>query len=124
MNPPLVLLVDNEKRTIELMTIALELDGFGVDIAYGGEIAIEKMKDKRYSAVIVDFGLPDMKGDELAERIRKEDPEIGIILLTGFKPGIDPVRLGAFDTVFEKPVVPNKILEAVRKLTEPKKNKG
>ena len=53
----------------------------------------------------------------MAERTRLEDPEIGVILLTGFRPVIDPGRLKKFDYVLEKPVDPKKIFDAVRSIT-------
>jgi DNA-binding response OmpR family regulator len=113
----LILLVENNEREANLMKIILEGEGFRVDVAYNGWAAVEKMKVRKYASIILDFGLPDMKGDELAEKIRLEDPRMGIILLTGFKPVIDPVKLHKFDYVFEKPANPKKILETLRLIT-------
>jgi DNA-binding response OmpR family regulator len=109
--------VENNEREANLMKIILEGEGFIVDVAYNGWAAAEKMKVRKYASIILDFGLPDMKGDELAEKIRLEDPRMGIILLTGFKPVIDPVKLHKFDYVFEKPANPKKILETLRLIT-------
>ena len=66
--------------------------------------------------VILDYALPDMKGDYLAERIRVENPETGIIILTGFKHAIDPAKLSKFNYVFEKPVNPREILAALKRM--------
>jgi CheY-like chemotaxis protein len=88
-----LLLVDNNERDADLLKLMLESDGFMVDTAYCGWAAVEKVKGRRYASVILDFALPDMKGDELAERIRLENPEMGVILLTGFRParvGVHP----------------------------------
>jgi DNA-binding response OmpR family regulator len=113
----LLLLVENSEREAQVLKVILEGDGFRVDIAYSGWAAVEKIKDSRYATAILDFALPDMKGDELAEKIKLKDPGMGVILLTGFRPMIDPGRLKVFDYVFEKPVDPKKILDAVRLVT-------
>ena len=109
-----LLLVENNEREANLLKTILESEGFNVDVAYGGWAALEKLKIRKYDSAILDFGLPDMKGNELAEKITIEDPKMRIILLTGFRPAIDPSNLDKFDHIFEKPVDPKKILEALR----------
>jgi len=113
-----ILLVENNEKEANTLKLILEGQGFNVDTAYSGWAAVEKLKVRKYGSVILDFGLADMKGDELAEKIMIEDPGTGIILLTGFKPVIEPVRLDKFDYVFKKPADPKKILEAMRILTK------
>jgi len=54
-----------------------------------------------------------MKGDELAERIRLKQPDIKLILVTGFKSSITKPVLNKFDYVFEKPVHPKVIIDAI-----------
>jgi DNA-binding response OmpR family regulator len=115
-----LLLVENNEKEAGLLKTVLEGEGFSVDTAYSGWAAVEKIKDKKYATAIVDFALPDMKGDELAERFRMEDPKMGIILLTGFKPMIDPSRLRGFDYIFEKPASPKKILDVLKLARIPK----
>jgi DNA-binding response OmpR family regulator len=57
-----LLLVDNNERDADLLKLILESEGFGVDTAYSGGAAVEKIRDRRYASVILDFALPDMKG--------------------------------------------------------------
>jgi CheY-like chemotaxis protein len=112
-----LLLVENSEKDADLLKILLESEGFSVDTVYSGWAAIEKLKLRKYASIILDFGLSDMKGDELAEKIKTEDPWTRIILLTGFRSVIDPARLNKFDSVLEKPVDPKKILEALSHVT-------
>jgi two-component system response regulator VanR len=112
-----ILLVDNEKRVIELLGIILESQGFIVTQAYSGEEALRKVQGVKYAVAILDYLLPDMKGDDLAERIRIENPEIGLIMLTGWKHAIEPAKLNKFNYVFEKPVAPKEIVAAVKQMT-------
>ena len=109
-----ILLVENNEREANLLRLLLESDGYRVDTAYSGWAAVEKIKVKKFGLAVLDFALPDMKGDELVEMIKSEDPKMGVILLTGFKSAIDPSRLKKFDYVLEKPVDPKKIFEAVK----------
>jgi two-component system response regulator ResD len=112
-----ILLVDNEKRVIDLLGMILESNGFIARKAYSGEEALRKVQGEKYAVAILDYLLPDMKGDDLAERIRIENPEIGLIMLTGWKHAIEPAKLNKFNYVFEKPVAPQEIVAAVKQMT-------
>jgi DNA-binding response OmpR family regulator len=108
-----LLLVENSERDADMLKILLESEGFSVDTVSTGWAALEKLKLRKYASVILDFGLPDMKGDELADKIKIEAPWMRIILLTGFRSVIDSVKLNKFDYVLEKPVDPKRILKAL-----------
>jgi DNA-binding response OmpR family regulator len=115
-NPP-ILLVENNEKEAKLLKIILESEGFIVDIASSGWAAYETLKIRKYASAILDFSLSDMKGDELAERIKLENPGMRVILLTGFLHAIDAKGLEKFRYVFEKPADPRKIIEALRVVT-------
>ncbi|MGD0805546.1 MAG: response regulator [Candidatus Bathyarchaeia archaeon] len=115
-NPP-ILLVENNEREAQLLKRILEGESFNVDVVYSGWAALEWIKDRKYASAIVDFVLPDMKGDELADRIKLEYPGMRVILLTGFLKAIDARKLDKFKYVFEKPADPRKIIEAMREIT-------
>ena len=61
--------------------------------------------------------MPGIKGDEVAKRIRSIDPNVNIILMTGYKSGIAPSKLTLFNAVLEKPVNPDVILSVLREIT-------
>jgi len=112
-----ILIVENNEREAQLLKVTLESEGFIVDTVFSGWAALERIKNRRYASAILDFALPDMKGDEVAETIKLENPGMRVILLTGFKSAIDPKRLESFMYVFEKPADPRKIIEALRVIT-------
>jgi CheY-like chemotaxis protein len=114
---PLILLVENNQREAQQMKLILEDEGFNVNAVYSGFAALEWMNDKRYASAILDYVLPDMKGDELADKIKLEYPGMRVILLTGFLQAIDAKKLEKFKYVFEKPTDPRKIIEALREIT-------
>ena len=112
-----ILLVENNEKEARAWKAILEGEGFFVDISSSGWAASEKLKTMRYASVIVDYGLSDMKGDVLAERIKHENPGMMIILLTGFLHAVDSKNLERFKYVFEKPADPKKVIESLKFIT-------
>jgi len=113
--PPLsILMIENDRRITDLLSQILVGENHRVDAAYSAEVAIAKMESTKYSFYILDYALPNMKGDELAERIRRDNPEAGILLLTGFRQAIDASRLKLFDFVVDKPASPKMILDRIQ----------
>jgi len=113
-----VMLVDNDKRSTNLFRVILKTEGFNVEVAYCGVAAIEKAQARRFGVVILDYALPDMKGDELAEKIRLKQPDVELILLTGFKSSLSAALLNKFKYVFEKPVNPQELIDAIKSVTQ------
>jgi DNA-binding response OmpR family regulator len=112
---PSILLVENNEREGHLLKLILEGEEFNVDTVYSGWAALEWIKARRYASAILDFALPDMKGDELVDMIKLDNPGMRVILLTGFLQAINTKY------VFEKPADPKKILEALREITRDSK---
>jgi CheY-like chemotaxis protein len=111
-----LLIVDDEDY-VSLMSIILRSEGYTVDSAFNGSDAVNKVIKGRYDAVLTDYIMPGIKGDEVARRIRSIDPNVNIILMTGYKSGIDPSKLTLFNAVLEKPVNPDVVLSALREIT-------
>jgi DNA-binding response OmpR family regulator len=108
-----ILFVENNEKEANTLKLILESEGFSVDNAYSGWATLEKLRIRKYASVILDYGLPDMKGDELADEIKVENPGMVVILLTGFLQALDAKKLEKFKYVFEKPADPKKILDAL-----------
>jgi DNA-binding NtrC family response regulator len=93
----------------------LEGKGLKVDTSTTGEEALKKVKGKDFDAIILDLVMPGMSGIETLKRIRSENPDLQIILLTGHatvEKGVEAMKTGAVDFL-EKPADLNKILEKV-----------
>jgi DNA-binding NtrC family response regulator len=117
-----VLLVDDEKDFVETLAMRLETRGLKVDIAYSGEVAIEKVKEKSFDAILLDLAMPGMDGIETLRRLRELNPDSQVVLLTGratVKKATEAMRLGALD-LLEKPV---DIEVLVEKIEEASTNK-
>ncbi|KAF5415268.1 MAG: Regulator of RpoS [Candidatus Methanogaster sp.] len=93
---PKVLVVDDERVSVELIESMIEPAGFEVIRAYGGEEGIEKSFSKQPDVLILDLMMPDVSGFEVVSRL-KTDPEtrnIPIIICTSRDPtSEDIIRL-------------------------------
>jgi DNA-binding NtrC family response regulator len=110
-----ILLVDDEKDFTEVLSQRMEARGFLVEIADSGPIAINKVKERSFDAIILDLAMPEMDGIDVLKNLLIENPDLQIIFLTGhatLEKGIEAVKLGAVDFM-EKPVDIEKLLEKV-----------
>ncbi len=117
---PNVLVVDDEKTVCNSCKKILTQEGYKVDVALSGEEALNKVKGNRFDAVIADWKMPEIDGLEVAKRIKKENPNIAVILITGYpsvETSIEAIRSGVSDYV-PKPFTPEELSDAmVRALT-------
>ena len=81
-----VLLVDDEEIVLEVWNQILQKMGYFVIEAKNGKDAIEiyKVKKSRISLVIIDLSMPVMDGERTSERLKAINPEIKILLSTGW----------------------------------------
>lgn len=101
-----VLVVDDDERVCEVIAEYLIGDGHEVTIATSGREAISQVEREKFDVVFLDRAMPEMSGDQTAERIKKTLPQLPIILLTGFGALIEVTgsRPRAVDAVLGKPV--------------------
>ena len=93
----------------------MEGRGLKVDTSATGEDALKKVKGKDFDAIILDLAMPGMSGIETLKRIRSENPDVQIIMLTGHgnvEKGVEAIKAGAVDFL-EKPADINKIMEKI-----------
>ncbi|MDB5179672.1 MAG: two component transcriptional regulator, winged helix family [Candidatus Saccharibacteria bacterium] len=77
-----ILLVEDHKHLASLTQRALTEDGYVVDVAHDGQVAIDKFEINSYDLVVLDIMLPEIDGREVCKRIREVDTNIPIIMLT------------------------------------------
>lgn len=101
-----VLIVDDNVDAAECLAQLLQLEGHSVGTAHTGRAALEQIMLLRCEVVLVDIGLPDMDGYELARRIREAGSLARLVALTGYGQA-DDVRRGravGFEAHLLKPV--------------------
>src|SRR5688500_8667934 len=79
-----VLIVDDDPDISQALMDLLEHEGYHVQAAGSGAEALEKGMRRRYSAVILDLGLPDIDGLLVLKELVERDPKLPVIILTAF----------------------------------------
>ena len=103
---PKVLIVDDEERFRTTMAKLLTVNGLEVTAVGSGKAALEELSSKPYDVITLDIRMPGMSGLEALAEIKKVNPGIEVIILTGHGSEKDEAaarRLGAFDHL-QKPV--------------------
>jgi two-component system CheB/CheR fusion protein len=108
-----ILVADDNQDGAETMSMLLKLSGHEVYVAHSGTEALEVAKRERPDIAVLDIGMPDLNGYEVAERIRHEawGERIKLIAVTGWGQAEDKRRaLGAgFNYHLTKPVDPSQL---------------
>ncbi|HZM02813.1 MAG TPA: ATP-binding protein [Candidatus Saccharimonadales bacterium] len=124
--PLRILCIDDEPLLREMLREILQLEGHHVEIACDGEAGIAAFMAARHTnpfeVVITDLGMPRVDGRQLAMTLKKEMPEIPIIMLTGWgtmmkADGDVPAQV---DCVLGKPPRLNELRDAIKRLTTPR----
>ena len=111
-----ILVVDDEKSIVRLVTFNLEKEGFKTLKAYDGEEALQLARDEKPDLVLLDIMLPRVDGLEVCRRIRQENIPVAVIMVTAKDEEIDTVlglELGADDYI-TKPFSPRELLARVK----------
>ncbi|MBW1721601.1 MAG: response regulator [Deltaproteobacteria bacterium] len=98
--PIRVLIVDDEKDFVEMLSLRLKEVGEKVTTAYSGKKCLEILEKKDVDVVILDIKMPGMDGIETLREIKKRFPLIEVIMLTGHgttETAVEGMKLGAFD---------------------------
>jgi DNA-binding response OmpR family regulator len=77
-----LLVVDDAPDIVTLLKLAFQLDGYAVDTALTGADALELADVYVYDAVILDLNLPDIDGLDVCRRLRHDQPQLLILMLT------------------------------------------
>jgi CheY-like chemotaxis protein len=98
-----VLLVDDNRDGLAARRAVLEEQGLVVTTATNGEEAFEAFSKYKFDLLVTDFKMPKMNGVELIRTVRPLDPQLRVILLSGFVNalGLDEESTGA-DVVIAK----------------------
>lgn len=112
---PRVLVVDDEAPLARLVRAYLERDGFEVEVAADGQVAVESVRRWAPAVVVLDLGLPGLDGVEVCRAVR-EFSDCYIVMLTARAQEADRLMglaVGADDYV-TKPFSPKELVARVR----------
>ncbi len=118
-----VLIIDDDMDMCVLLGKLLTKNGYETDAAYTGAKGIAKAQEKKFDAVICDYRLGDMEGKNVLVEMKKMDPSVVVLIITGYsdiKTAVELIKLGAFDYI-TKPLIPDEVLGILNKaFQEPK----
>ncbi|MFZ1177626.1 MAG: two-component system response regulator TcrX [Mycobacterium sp.] len=81
-NPINVLVVDDEVVLAEMVSMALRYEGWNIATAGDGSSAVAAARAQRPDVVVLDVMLPDMSGLDVLHKLREENPQLPVLLLT------------------------------------------
>ncbi len=112
-----ILVVDDEKNYLLVLSAVLEEEGYEVFTALSGPEAIEIQKASDIDLVLTDMKMPGMDGIELLERIKERDPDLPVILMTAHgtvDKAVEAMQKGAYSYVL-KPFDNERLILYVKK---------
>lgn len=115
-----ILIVDDERPTLDMLSLLLEAMEHEVLTAENGEEGIEVFKSARPEMVITDIKMPGMNGIDVLKRIKEADPLTEVIVVTGHGDmdiAIQALNLNATDFI-NKPVRKEALQEALNRASE------
>jgi len=112
-----ILIVDDEKNYLTILSALLEDEGFEVLTALGGPEALDIHKSSDLDLILTDMKMPKMDGIELLENIKKNDPDLPVILMTAHgtvDKAVEAMQKGAYTYVL-KPFDNERLIIYVKK---------
>jgi len=114
--PIRLLLVDDEEAYVHVLANRLSKRNIGVTKSYSGQQAIQALRQEDFDVAVLDLKMEDMDGIEVLKILKKMDPRLEVIMLTGHgseQAARDGIQCGAFDYL-TKPCELEELLEKIR----------
>jgi signal transduction histidine kinase len=106
-----ILVVDDDPEVSEVLELMIKKLGHEVTVINSGKEAIGAFKDGQYDMVVTDLGMPDISGREVAKSIKKDSPDIPVLLITGWGVQLELDKMPEIDDLIAKPFT-KKVLSA------------
>jgi CheY-like chemotaxis protein len=81
-----ILFVDDHQVLANLSCEILKMQGYRAVSAYGGEDALRKFEQDQFDVLVTDYRMEGMNGVELARKVHQKNPDIPVIVVTGYGP--------------------------------------
>ncbi len=120
---PNILVVDDEESIRDSCRQALERKGNRVEVAEDGSKALSLLEKESFDLVILDLKLPGLNGMEVLKKIKEEDPDIIVVVITGYatvESAVEAMKIGAYDFI-PKPFTPDSLRMIVSRGLEKRK---
>jgi DNA-binding NtrC family response regulator len=117
-----ILIIDDEKKFAAMLSKRIGLRGHSSDICYDGKTALQWIQKKGdfVTLILLDLRLPDLYGTEVLTEIKKMNPAIPVIILTGHGTEQDRQqceKLGAYMFI-HKPLKIDELMTIMKRIKE------
>ena len=110
-----ILLVDDEKQFVDTLAERLAMRGFSARVAYDGPQALKAVEEPT-DVIVLDLRMPGMDGFEVLRSVKKSNPQMQVIILTGHGGDAEEqtaYRMGAYNFL-KKPMDIDELLNSIR----------
>ena len=122
-----ILVVDDDLAMGEMCKELLKSKGYASDVVTSGKEAIEKMyMDGLYTIVLTDLVMPDMDGIEVLKKIKQQNPQIDVVVMTSYGTvtnAVAAIKLGASDYI-TKPFKRDELIVVIEKILQMQRLEG
>lgn len=118
-----ILVVDDEQAIRDSCQQALSRDGNKVEVAEDGSKGLAMLEEGAFDLVILDLKMPGLSGMEVLKKIKQDDPEVIVIVITGYatiESAVEAMKSGAYDFI-PKPFTPEGLRMIVKRGLEKRK---
>jgi len=112
---PHVLVMEDDFSVAKGLEMVLTEEGYAVDLADTGELALKAFREKRFDLLVADLRLPDIDGLEIVKQVKEDKPETEVIVITGYGTpslAVKAMKIGVHDFL-PKPFTEDQIKAAV-----------
>lgn len=110
-----ILLVEDEKQFVDTLAERLAMRGFSARVAYDGPQALKAVEEPT-DVIVLDLRMPGMDGFEVLRSVKKSNPQVQVIILTGHGGDAEEqtaYRMGAYNFL-KKPMDIDELLNSIR----------
>ena len=121
-----ILVVDDERNILTSVSRALGLEGYKVEVAGSAEVALDKLAQQTFDAILLDVQLPGIDGLAMLDELRGLEITTPVIMMSGHatvEVAMEATRRGADDFI-EKPIGSDRLLLSVRRSLELRELQG
>ncbi|UCH64070.1 MAG: sigma-54-dependent Fis family transcriptional regulator [Fidelibacterota bacterium] len=119
---PNILVIDDDESIRDSCQQTLSRDGCLVETAGEGKEGLRRIKEESFDVIILDLKMPGLSGVEVLERIKENNPETIVIIITGYpsvESAVQTMKMGAYDYL-SKPFTPDELRIVMRRALEKK----
>ena len=110
---PKILCVDDEPNVLVLRKVLLGSAGYEVLVAEEGVSGLRMFRESNFDAVVLDYKMPGMLGDEVAQEMRRLRPAVPLLLVTAYIE-LPPRCAALFDSIIVKGESPLRLLQEIQ----------